>query len=83
VVEDDRPGDDQVGSAFCPRGPPLAHRLPDHLAAAEHRLLPSPSRSAGEVVGDLDEQVGVGQPDPVAGGRAVELGVPLAADLDH
>ena len=52
----------------------LAHRLPDDLAAAEHGLVAAarpPQRSSV----DLDEQVGVGQPDPVAGGRAVQRGV--------
>ena len=37
----------------------------------------SPARPgpAAAVLGDLDEQVGVGQPDPVAGGRSEQCGV--------
>ena len=39
VVEDDRAGDHQVGRALGPGGQRLAHRLADHLAAAEDRLV--------------------------------------------
>ena len=64
----DRAGDDGVRRALGPGGPRLAHRLADHLAATEDRLV-----AAGAVVGlDLDEQVGVGEPDPVPGGRPVQ-----------
>ena len=50
VVEDDGAGDDQVGRALGPGGPALAHRLADHLAAAEDRLLAGPAGAAAEVV---------------------------------
>ena len=46
VVEDDGAGDDQVGSALGAGRPALAHRLADHLAAAEHRLLAGPAGTA-------------------------------------
>src|SRR3712207_8918408 len=39
----------------------LAHTVADYLAAAEHHLL----AVHGEVLLDLEEQVGVGQADPV------------------
>src|SRR5690606_33603749 len=54
----------------------LAHRLADHLAAAEHRLV----AAAAAVLLHLDEQVGVGEPDPVPDGRPVERGVPAPID---
>ena len=50
VVEDDRAGDDQVGGALGPGRPALAHRLADHLAAAEHRLVAGPARAAAAVL---------------------------------
>ena len=79
VVEDDRAGDDQVGRALGAGRERLAHRLADHLAAAEHRLV----AARAQVLLDLDEQRGVGQPDPVARGGAVQQRVPLAAQLAH
>ena len=39
VVEDHGAGDDGVGRALGAGGPGLAHRLADHLAAAEDRLV--------------------------------------------
>ena len=53
----------------------LAHRLADHLAAAEHRLVAADA----VVLGDLDPQVGVGEADAVAGGRPVQRAVAIAA----
>ena len=49
----------------------LAHAVADHLAAAELHLLAVDR----EVLLDLDEEVGVGEPDPVAGGRAEHVGI--------
>ena len=67
--------DNPVGAAR----PGLAHRLPDDLAPAEDRLVP-----AGAVVTlDPDEQVGVGQAHPVAGGGPVEVGVTAPVQLGH
>ena len=77
VVEDDGAGDDQVGRALGAGRAALAHRLADDLAAAEHGLVAGPAGPAAAVLLDLDEQVGVGQPDAVAGGGPVQLRVPL------
>ncbi len=62
VVEDDRVRDHQVGSAFGPRGRALEHRLADRLAAAEDGLVAADAL----VPLDLDPEVRVGEPDPVA-----------------
>src|ERR671932_2230416 len=50
--------------------PPLPHRLADHLAAPEDGLLAGQARATAAVLGDFDQQIGVGQPDAVAGGGA-------------
>src|SRR6185295_8010943 len=72
VIDDHRVGDDRVERAFRPRGPRrLPHAVADHLAAAELRLL----AGDGEIALDADEQVGVGQPDAVADGGAIEVRV--------
>jgi hypothetical protein len=44
----------------------LAHAVADHLAAAELHLL----AIGGEILLDLDDELGIGQPHLVAGGRA-------------
>jgi hypothetical protein len=54
----------------------LAHAVADDLAAAELDLL----AVGGEVALDLDDQVGVGEADPVAGRGAVHVGVGGAGD---
>ncbi len=41
------------------------------------------ARAHAAVLGDLDEQVGVGKPDPVAGRRPEQLGVALTVDAGH
>ena len=53
------------------RGLRLAHAVADHLAAAELHLL----AVGGEILLDLDDELGVGEAHPVAGGRAEHLGV--------
>ncbi len=50
---------------------PLPHAVADHLAAAELHLL----AIGGEILLDLDEKLGVGEPHPVAGGGAEHVGV--------
>ena len=62
------------------RGRGLAHRLPDDLAAAEDHLVTAAGPTAA-VLGDLDDQIRVREPDAVAGGGPVQRGVPLAVDL--
>ena len=54
----------------------LAHAVADHLAAAEFHLL----AIDGEILLDLDDEVGVGQPHAVAGGRAEHVGIDAARD---
>ena len=76
VIDDHRTGDDGVRGALGPGGARLAHRLAKHLAAAEHRFVTRQPRPATAVLGDLDEQVGVRQPDAVAGGGSEQRGVP-------
>lgn len=83
VVEDDDPGDHGVGSALGPGGAGLPHGFADHLAAAEDGLVAGPPGAAAEVLLDLDEEVGVGEPDPVTCGRPEEVGVHLAGELSH
>ena len=56
----------------------LAHAVADHLAAAELHLL-AVERAVGL---DLDEEVGVGEPDPVARGGAVHGGIGGARDAE-
>ena len=70
VVEDQRAGDDQIGRALpaarCGRDWPIDSRItlpPPNTASS-----PPAHRSSL----DLDQQVGVGQADAVAGGRAVQ-----------
>ena len=71
MVEDDGVGDDGVGRALRARDLALPHAVADDLAAAEFHLL----AIDGEVLLDLDEEFGVGEPHPVAGGRAEHVGV--------
>ena len=49
----------------------LAHAVADDLAAAEFHFL----AVGGEILLDLDDEVGVGEADLVAGGRAEHVGV--------
>ena len=49
----------------------LAHAVANDLAAAELHLL----AIGGEVLLDLDEEFGVGEPDPIAPGGAEHVGV--------
>ena len=71
MVEDDRVGDDGVDGAARARRLRLAHAVADHLAAAELHLL----AVSGEILLDLDDELGVGEADPVAGRGAEHLGV--------
>ena len=71
VVEDQRVGDDGVDGAAPVGRLALAHAVADHLAAAELHLL----AIDGEVLLDLDDEIGVGEPHPVAGGRAEHVGI--------
>ena len=79
VVEHDRAGDHQVERAFAPRRARLSHRLAHDLATTEDDLV----TAARAVLFDLDEHVGVGETDAIAGRRAVERGVTGAIQLRH
>jgi len=76
MVDDDGVGDDGVDGAFGARHLTLPHSVADHLAAAELHLL----AVCGEILLDLDEQRGVGEPDAVAGRRAEHVGVSGAGE---
>ncbi len=77
VVEDQGVGDHGVDRARLARRLRLAHAVADHLAAAELDLL-AIDRA---VLLDLDEQLGVGEPHPVADRGPVHVGIGRAPDL--
>ena len=71
VVEDQRIGDDSVDGSVGPARLRLAHAVADDLAAAELDLL-----SIGRpILFDLENEVGIGEADPVARGRAIHVGI--------
>ena len=74
VIEDQRIGDDGVDRALLVGDLALPHAVADHLAAAELHLL----AVTAEILLHLDDDVGVGEPHPVAGGRAEHLGIDRA-----
>ncbi len=76
MVEDHGVGDDGVDGALGAGRLPLPHPVADHLAAAELDLL-AIDRA---VALDLDDEVGIGEPQPVAGGRAEHRGIGGARD---
>ena len=77
VVEDQRVGDDGVDRALRARHLRLAHAVADHLAAAELHFLAVDR----EILLDLDDQLGVGEPHLVADGRPEHVGIGGAGDL--
>ena len=56
----------------------LAHAVANDLAAAEGDLV----AVDGEVLFDFDDQFGIGQPDAVAGGGSVEIGIDAARNAE-
>src|SRR4029077_9818020 len=78
VVHDQRIGDDGIGGALPVGDLRLPHAVADHLAAAEFHLL----AIGGEILLDLDDEIGVGEPHSVAGGRAEHVGIDGTFDLD-
>ena len=78
MVEDDRIGDHHIGDLG---GETLAlpHAVADDLAAAEGHFVAVDR----VVLLDLDDQRRVGEPHPVALGRAVEAGIVLSCDRCH
>ena len=77
VVEDQRVGDDGIDGALRARHLRLAHAVADHLAAAELHFLAVDR----EILLDLDDQLGVGEPHLVADGRPEHVGIGGAGDL--
>src|SRR5712664_4399109 len=71
MIDDQRIGDDGIGRALLVGGLGLAHAVADHLAAAEFHLL----AIDGEILFDLDDEIGVGQPHPIAGGGTEHAGI--------
>ena len=71
MVEDDGVGDDRVDGAARVGRLRLTHAVADHLAAAEFHLF----AVGGEILLDLDDEFGVGEAHPVAGGGAEHLGI--------
>ena len=66
MIEDDGVGDDRVDGAARVRCLRLTHAVADHLAAAELHLF----AVSCEVLLDLDDELRVGEANPVAGGGA-------------
>src|SRR5208283_4358752 len=79
VVDDHRVGDDKVAVSRAHRlfEGALVLSVADRLAAAEDRLL----AVVAIVLLDLDDQLGVGQPDAIAFRRAILLGVRFTRDF--
>ena len=71
VIDDQRIGDDGVGRALPVGDLRLPHAVADHLAAAELHLL----AIDGEILLDLDDEIGIGQPYLVAGGGPEHVGI--------
>ena len=78
VIDDQRVGDDGVDRALLVGDLRLAHAVADHLAAAELHLL----AVGGEILLDLDDQIGVGEPHAVAGGGPEHVDIGAALDLE-
>ncbi len=79
VIEDQRVGDDGVDRALPVGDLRLPHAVADHLAAAELHLL----AIDGEILFDLDDEIGVGEPHAVAGGRPEHVGIGRAFHGDR
>ena len=79
VIEDQRIGDDGIERAGPVGDLALAHAVADHLAAAELHLLPV----GGEILLDLDDQIGIGEPHAVAGGGTEHVHIGTALDLER
>jgi hypothetical protein len=79
VVEHHDVGHHQIRRAPGTRGVRLALRLPAGLATTEDGLVAPDA----VILLDLDEQIGVGQAQPVAGRRAQHRHVHLPLDLSH
>ncbi len=77
VVDDQRVGDDRVRD-FGADALALTHAVADHLATAELHFF----AIDGEVLLDLDPELGVGEPYAIADGRTEHFGVGAPGDLE-
>jgi hypothetical protein len=76
MIQNDGVRDDGVDRVFRrPLG--LTHPISDYLATSKLYLF----AIDGEVFFDLDNQVGIGQPDPVPKGRTEHFCIRLSGDL--
>ena len=82
-IEDEGVGDDEVERLGVGRGGRLAHAVADDLAAAELHLVAVAGGLGDEVALDLDEELGVGEADAVAGSGAEHLGVLAAGKMER
>src|SRR4030088_1266670 len=71
VIDDQRIGDDSIGRALFVGDLGLSHAVADHLAAAEFYFFAVDRK----ILLDLDDEIGVGQPHPIAGGRPEHVGI--------
>ena len=76
MVEDQGIGDDGVDRAGGTAPLALAHAVADHFAAAELHLLAIDR----EIALHLDEELGIGQADAVAGGGPEHIGIGAPGD---
>jgi hypothetical protein len=83
VVDDQRVGQHRVHRAISACLLALGHAVTDGLAAAELDLFAIAAGAQRVVVLDFDDQVGVGQADPVADGGAEHLGIGAFSDGGH
>ncbi len=74
IVEHQRIGNHQIQRLILARSALLAHSIAQDLAAAKLALF----AVDGVILLDLDDQVGISQADPVAGGRPVHIRVRAA-----
>lgn len=76
MVEDQRIGDDSVDRPVGIAHLALPHAVTDDLAAAELHLL----AIDGEILLDLDDELGVAEAHRIAGGRAEHRGIGIARE---
>jgi hypothetical protein len=75
-IDDQRIGDDGISRALLVGDLRLPHAVTDHLAAAEFHLF----AVGGKILLHLDDQIGIGQPHPVASGGAEHVGIDGTGD---
>ncbi len=78
MIDDQRIGDDGIGRALLVGDLGLTHAVTNHLAAAKLHFL----AVDGEILFDLDDEVGIGQPHPIAGGWPEHVGIDGTLDFN-